>query len=392
MLNSVNTRLGHESEPPPSARGQMDGLLLGTFITLIAFGVVMVYSASAVFAEQRYGSGQMFLMRQAIYAVIGIGLMLFLAQVSYHRVRLATYPLLLCASGLLIAVTAGLGKSAGGASRWIHIGPINVQPSELAKLALVLWLAYSLSNKADRIKTFSVGFLPHVIVAGLFMLLCLRQPDFGGAIMLGLLTFALLFAAGAKLGYILGAVLTALPILYMLIVGSPYRMRRIEAFLAPFEHRHDAGYQIAESLMGFGAGGVQGVGIGDGKQKLFFLPEAHTDFISAIIGEELGFIGTCAVILAFLLVLFRGLYIAYRAEDDYGMYLATGLTLLLGAQAYTNLAVAMGLLPTKGLTLPFVSYGGSSLIVSCICAGILLSVSRHGGRRRLREVRGGHHD
>lgn len=375
-----------------SPRGAMDGVLVGALITLIAFGVVMVYSASAVFAAQRYGNGQMFLFRQAIYAFIGLSLMFFVAQIPYQRLRHVTYPLLVCASMLLVAVNVGLGRSAGGASRWIHLGPINVQPSELAKLALVLWLAYSLSKKAEHIKTFSVGFLPHVLVAGLFMLLCLKQPDFGGAIILGLLTFVLLFAAGAKLGYILGAGLLALPIAYMLVVGSQYRMRRIQAFLAPFEHRYDAGYQIAESLMGFGAGGVSGVGIGDGKQKLFFLPEAHTDFISAIIGEELGFVGICAVIIAFLIMVWRGLRIAYRANDDYGMYLATGITFLIALQAFTNLAVAMGLLPTKGLTLPFVSYGGSSLVVSCIAAGILLSVSRGVSDNRKSQMRGGYDD
>lgn len=394
-VGQANARIGIPavtSTEIASPRGAFDGVLVGTLITLIAFGVVMVYSASAVLAEQRYGNGQMFLFRQAIYALMGLSLMFFVAQLRYQRLRHVTYPLLVFASMLLVAVNVGFGRSAGGASRWIHLGPINVQPSELAKLALVLWLAYSLSKKADQIKTFSVGFLPHVLVAGLFMLLCLKQPDFGGAIILGLLTFVLLFAAGAKLGYILGAGLLALPIAYMLVVGSEYRMRRIQAFLAPFEHRYDAGYQIAESLMGFGAGGVSGVGIGDGKQKLFFLPEAHTDFISAIIGEELGFIGICAVIVAFLIIVWRGLRIAYRASDDYGMYLATGITFLLGFQAFTNLAVAMGLLPTKGLTLPFVSYGGSSLVVSCIAAGILLSVSRGGSDNRKRQTRGGHDD
>lgn len=395
MAGHLNTKsVAPEATPsvPPSRVDTMDGVLLGTFITLIAFGVVMVYSASAVFAAQRYGSGQTFLIRQTIYAAVGISILLFMAQLNYQRLRLMTYPALISASILLVLVNIGLGRSAGGASRWINLGPINLQPSELAKLALVLWLAYSLSKKAEHIKTFSVGFLPHVLVAGLFMLLCLKQPDFGGAIMLGLLTFVLLFAAGAKLGYILGAGLLALPIAYMLIVGSEYRMRRIQAFLAPFEHRYDAGYQIAESLMGFGAGGVSGVGIGDGKQKLFFLPEAHTDFISAIIGEELGFIGICALILAFLVVVWRGLRIAYRSQDDYGMYLATGITLLLGIQAFTNLAVAMGLLPTKGLTLPFISYGGSSLVVSCICAGILLSISRGSQESRKRHIRGGQDD
>ncbi|QQR92051.1 MAG: putative lipid II flippase FtsW [Myxococcales bacterium] len=369
-----------------------DGLLAGLVVSLMAFGIVMVYSASAVFASQRYGSGQFFLIRQVIYATMGIGVMFLVARFDYHKLRLLTYPALIGSALLLLAVTMGLGRSAGGASRWIHLGPINIQPSEIAKIALILWLSYSLSKKAEHIKSFSIGFLPHVLVAGAFMLLCLRQPDFGGAVMLGVLTFIMLFAAGAKLGYILGAGLLALPVVYLLVTSSPYRMRRIQAFMEPFEHRYDAGYQIAESLMSFGSGGVKGVGLGDGKQKLFFLPEAHTDFVSAIIGEELGFIGIMLVVVVFLLLIWRGLRIAFRAADDYGTYLATGITLLLGVQAFTNLAVAMGLLPTKGLTLPFVSYGGSSLLVSCAAMGILLSVSRSQIGKRKRGIEGGEDD
>jgi cell division protein FtsW len=272
--------------------------------------------------------------------------------------------------------TVGGGHAAGGAARWIRLGPINVQPSEITKVALICWLAYSLAKKSERIKSFSVGFLPHALMAGFVMLLFLKQPDFGSAVMVCLITFVMLFAAGAKLGYILGAFLGAVPIAYFLVAGSEYRMRRIKAFLEPFEHRYDVGYQIAESLMSFGAGGATGVGIGDSRQKLFFLPEAHTDFISAIIGEELGFVGIALLIGAFCLLVYRGLLAAYRAANDYGTYLAVGITMFIGMQAFTNLAVAIGLLPTKGLVLPFISYGGSALLVNCIAVGILLNVSR----------------
>ena len=217
-----------------------------------------------------------------------------------------------------------------------------------------------------------------MIVAGLLMLLCLAQPDFGSAVMIALLTFVVLFAAGARAGYLLGGLLLALPVGYAAIASSPYRMRRIKAFLEPFEHRQGAGYQITESLMSFGSGGWTGAGLGDGRQKLLFLPEAHTDFISAIIGEELGFIGVVLLCAAFAWIVLRGLRAAWRVQDEYAAYLAAGMTLFIGLQAFTNLAVAMGLLPTKGLALPFVSYGGSSLIVNAAAAGIVLNISRFG--------------
>ncbi|MCA9582345.1 MAG: putative lipid II flippase FtsW [Myxococcales bacterium] len=356
--------------------GPADAVLAATVIALVAFGVVMVYGASAVFADRVYDNGQYFLVRQTVFAVLGFFVMMFAARFDYHHFRRLTYPILGVAVVLLVVVALGLGRSAGGSSRWIQIGSINIQPSEVAKLALILWLAYSLSKKRDRIRSFSVGFLPHALMAGLLMGLCLLQPDFGSAVMIALLTFVLLFTAGAKIGYLMGAVLAAAPVAYGLVASSPYRMRRIKAFLAPFEHRHDEGYQISESLISFGSGGLTGVGIGDSRQKLFFLPEAHTDFISAIVGEELGFIGIVVLILAFVVLVARGLRIAFRAQDDYGTYLAVGTTMFVGFQAFTNLAVAMGMLPTKGLVLPFVSYGGSALLVNCAAVGILLNVSR----------------
>jgi cell division protein FtsW len=356
--------------------GKADAPLMAVVVGLVAFGVVMVYSASFVYARHIFHAPAHFLLRQAVFASIGMLLLLGLARVDYHLYRPLTYPLLGVASLLLVVVVLGLGHAAGGASRWISVGPVHIQPAELAKLAIIFWMAYSLSKKQDRIRSFSVGFLPHALMAGFLMLLCLKQPDFGSAVMIGLLTFVLLFTAGARLGYILGAVLLAAPLAGLLIVSSAYRMRRIQAFLQPFEHRLDSGYQIAESLMTFGAGGVTGVGLGDSRQKLLFLPEAHTDFISAIIGEELGLIGVTCVVLAFGFIVWRGLRTAFRAVDDYGTYLAVGISVFVGAQAFTNLAVAMGMLPTKGLVLPFISYGGSSLLVNCAAVGVLLNVSR----------------
>jgi cell division protein FtsW len=393
------------SKPAPAMEpGPADVSLAATLVGLIAFGVVMVYSASAVYANNMFGNGYHFLIRQTVFAALALVVLFAFSQVNIALLRRATYPILLIAVLLMIAVALGFGRSAGGASRWLAVGPVNVQPAEFAKLAMVMWLAHSLAKKAHRVRTFSIGFLPHVLVAGLLMLLCLAQPDFGSAVMIALLTFVVLFAAGAKAGYLLGCVLLVVPVGYGAIASSPYRMRRIKAFLEPFEHQQGAGYQITESLMGFGSGGWTGVGLGDGRQKLLFLPEAHTDFISAIVGEELGFIGVALLCVAFAWVVFRGLRAAWRAEDEYAGYLAAGMTLFISLQAFTNLAVAMGLLPTKGLALPFVSYGGSSLLVNAAAAGIILNTSRFGISRpeqaperaepkrpepRLRTARGG---
>jgi len=366
---------------PPIEPGAPDVTLAATLVGLIAFGVVMVYSASAVYANNMFGDGFHFLIRQTVFAAAAFVVLIVFTRIDITLLRRSTYPVLLIAVLMMVAVALGFGRSAGGATRWLAVGPVNVQPAELAKLAMIMWLAHSLAKKSKRVRTFSIGFLPHVLVAGLLMLLCLAQPDFGSAVMIALLTFVVLFAAGAKAGYLLGCALIALPVGYAAIASSPYRMRRIKAFLEPFEHRQGAGYQITESLMSFGSGGWTGVGLGDGRQKLLFLPEAHTDFISAIIGEELGFIGVVLLCAAFGWIVFRGLRAAWRAQDEYAGYLATGMTLFIGLQAFTNLAVAMGLLPTKGLALPFVSYGGSSLLVNAAAAGIILNTSRYGVSR-----------
>ncbi len=360
----------------PKVVGPADALLYGTVIALIAFGVVMVYSASSVFASQRFDNGYFYLIRQGAFALVALPMIVAIAKVDYHRYRALTYPLLAGVVGLLAVTAFGFGHSAGGAARWIAIGPVHIQPAEMAKVALIFWLAYSLSKKREKIRTFSVGFLPHVLVAGLLMLLCLKQPDFGSAVMIGALTFILLFTAGVRLGYILGAGILVAPIVYGLVMWVEYRRLRLTAFLDPFGTRQGAGYQVAESLLSFGSGGFSGVGLGDSRQKLFYLPEAHTDFISAIVGEELGFLGLLALVVAFLVVFGCGMRAAFRAVDEYGSLLAVGITMFLGMQAFINLAVAMGMLPTKGLVLPFISYGGSSLLVNSAALGVLLNVSR----------------
>lgn len=356
--------------------GEPDRVLAAAVVALAGFGIVMVYSASAVFASKEFGSSTYFLARQAAFAVLGIVAMAVSSNIDYRFYRRLTYPILIVAALGLLACATSLGTKVGGASRWIRIGPVGIQPSEIAKLGVILYLSYSLSKKAEKIKTFAVGFLPHVVVSAFFMGLLLLQPDFGTAVVIGMCTFTLLFVAGTRMGYLVGAVLLGAPLAYRAVVGSAYRMRRIMAFLDPWQYRSNVGYQISESLMSFGSGGLWGVGLGDGKQKLFFLPEAHNDFISAIIGEELGFVGIVAMLCVYALIVWRGFRIAWHAADAYGTYIAFGISSLLGMQVLVNLGVAMGALPTKGLTLPFVSYGGSSLVLMLWSMGILINISR----------------
>lgn len=357
--------------------GPMDPVMSAVVVALIGFGVVMVYSASTVEATTQRHDPQFFLVRQAAYAVAALGVMFAASRIDYHRIYKLTYPVLGLAGVLLVLCVAGLGHTGGGAVRWLALGPIHIQPAEMAKLALVAWLAYSLAKKAERVKTFTIGFLPHLLVAGLFMLLCMKQPDFGSAVVLLLLTFTMLFVAGAKVGYILGASIVGSVFAAIAIRFTEYRYERYLAWLNMEEHRQDLAYQPFQSVMSFGSGGTWGVGLGRGLQTLY-LPEAHTDFVAAIVGEELGFAGVIALAGAYLLLVVRGIRAALRSPDDYGSYLAFGISTMFGVQALVNLSVALSLVPTKGLTLPFVSYGGSSLLVNALAAGILLNISRQG--------------
>jgi len=352
-----------------------DPVLAAVVVALIGFGVVMVYSASAVQATVQHHDPQFFLKRQAAYAAVALVTLFGVSRLDYHRLYKLTYPLLVSVGLLLVACVVGFGHTGGGATRWLAFGPVHVQPAELAKLALVIWLAYSLAKKAEQVKSFTVGFLPHLLVAGLFMLLCLKQPDFGSAVVLLLLTFTLLFVAGAKVGYLLGASILGSVLGAAAIRFSGYRYERYLAWLNMDQHRQDVAYQAFQSVISFGSGGAFGVGLGHGLQTLY-LPEAHTDFVAAIIGEELGFLGVASLCCVYLTLVVRGVRAALRAPDDYGTYLAFGIAAMFGVQALWNLSVALALVPTKGLTLPFVSFGGSSLVVCAAGAGILLNVSR----------------
>jgi cell division protein FtsW len=345
-------------------------------ILLVIYGLIMVYSSSMIFSLKKFGDATYFVNRQFIFASLGLVVMLVASRLPVEMYRRFTVPLLAVSFiGLLLCLTP-LGTTVKGATRWISIGGgFNIQPSEFAKVAVVFYVSYSMSKKAERIKNFKVGFLPHVIVAVVFAALCMRQPDFGAAMMIVLLTFVLLFVGGTRLGYILGSAVLMAPLLYASVVVSPYRMKRIMAFLNPEQDPQGINYQINESLISIGSGGVWGVGLGSGKQKLFFLPDAHTDFIGSIVGEELGMVGILVLMVLFGTIMAAGLCISLRSRTRYGSFLATGLTFYLAFQVVVNLGVIMGLLPTKGLALPFVSYGGSSLLTNLFAAGVLMSLA-----------------
>jgi cell division protein FtsW len=361
-------------EPARMADGP-DVALIAAVLALTGFGIVMVFSAGASFAAKTYGDWTYFLRREAVYAAAGLFAFYVGSRLDYSIYRRATYPLLLVAVVLLVAVLK-LGPAINGAVRWFRLGPLSFQPSELAKFALVLYLAVLLARKAEKVRDFSMGFLPPLLMTGVFLGLLLKQPDLGTAVIVGVTALGLMFVAGTRTSYILISVLLAAPIGWkVFITGESWRMKRLLAFLYPWQYRRDTGYQLYESLISVGSGGVWGQGLGQGHQKLFFLPEAHTDFILAVVGEELGLVGVLTVLVAFAVLVWRGLRASMRARDPYGCYLAFGITCLFGLQAIVNMCVVLGLLPTKGLPLPFVSYGGTALVMSLFMAGVLVNVS-----------------
>jgi cell division protein FtsW len=349
--------------------------LIAAVLALTGFGIVMVFSAGAVFAARTYGDWTYFLKRELVYAGAGLAAFVLGMRLDYSVYRKITYPLLIV-SLLLLAAVLKLGPSINGAVRWFRLGPLSFQPSELAKFSLALYLAVLLARKAEKVRDFSMGFLPPLIMTGVFLGLLLKQPDLGTAVIIGVTALGLMFVAGTRTSYILLSVLIAAPIGWkVFITGESWRMKRLLAFLYPWQYRRNTGYQLYESLISVGSGGVWGQGLGQGHQKLFFLPEAHTDFILAVVGEELGLVGVMAVLVAFGLLVWRGLRASVRARDAYGCYLAFGISCLFGLQAIVNMCVVLGLLPTKGLPLPFVSYGGTALVMSLFMAGVLANIS-----------------
>ncbi len=366
---------------PARVAPPFDGLLLGAVLGLVAIGAVMVYSASAIQAGQsrRLDLDEFYyLKRQLLAAGMGLALLVLALRAGTRRIEDVAYPILAVTFVLLLVVPV-IGKTAGGAQRWIPLGPLRFQPAEAAKVALVLYLAKSLARKQQKVRMFSIGLLPHLLVTGALVGLCLWQSDLGTGFILFLVLFAMLFAAGARVSYLILAALVASPVAWHLVKSTPYRYARVVAFLDPERYRTGPGFQLWESLLGTANGGFFGQGLGQGKGKLFYLPAAHTDFIAAVIAEEAGLLGMLLLVTLFGVVVWRGVRATLNASDPFGCYAALGVTTLVGAQALVNLSVVFGLLPTKGLTLPFVSYGGSSLMTLLAAAGVLLSVSGQRG-------------
>lgn len=354
----------------------IDTTMLLMAVTLTCIGVVMVYSSSAIMAAERFGDGFYFLKRQAVYAVAGFAVLCLATYFNYENWRkLAVLSLLISIVLMVLLLVPGFGVKVGGAVRWLRLPGLTLQPAEVVKLALVLYLAHSLTRKKEKVRSLSKGFFPYMIVLAVLLALLLKQPDLGSAMIVAGVALAMLIVAGVRWLYILPTILMSLPVLYYLVMNSDYRRRRIMAFLDPWTDPYDSGFQIIQSLVAFGKGGIRGEGLGIGEQKLFYLPEAHTDFIFSVIGEELGLVGVLLVAALFLLLVLCGIRIALQCQEPFGRNLAFGLSLLIGLEAFVNIAVCMGLLPTKGLTLPFISYGGTSLLVSLLAVGILLNIS-----------------
>ncbi len=364
-----------------SARGTnriaVDQTLLVVTLVLALIGVVMVFSASGPIAEVKYNDAGYFFKRQLVWLCAGLVVMHFVAKTDYHFWKTIPIPLLLATAVLLILVLVpSLVTVTKGARRWLHIGSMSLQPAELAKFVMIMYVAAYVSTKHDRFTEFARGPLPPLLVLGVLSTLVLLEPDLGTVVVMTTVVMMLLFLSGARTKHLCVLSVGMVPVVAALLYGSQYRWHRILEYWRGTSDPSGPGYQVMQSLIAFGSGGTFGVGLGKGEQKLFYLPEPHTDFIFAVIGEELGLVGTVAIVLLYGLLVFKGIQIAARARSSFGYYLAMGTTMLIGTQALINVGVVTGLLPTKGLTLPFVSYGGSSLLANMFGVGVLLSISR----------------
>lgn len=367
----ARARLGTGWEAP--------ALLLLT-VALLSFGLVSVYSASAVMAQSKGVADYYFLVRQMTAAAVGLVALAIAAQVDYRRLRMLAWPILLVTIALLIVVimpgTEAIAPRLNGARRWINFGPAQIQPSEVAKLSLIIWTAALAVKKQDKLASLSRGLLPFLAVWGLVLLLIFMEPNLSAACLVLLLAALVAFAGGARIGHFILLALIGLPILWAQVETVAYRMKRIAAFLDPSHDPAGVSYQINQAMIAIGSGGLWGRGFGHGLQKFGYLPEPHNDFILAMIGEEWGFAGVLAIIIAFAAFALIGYRIAKQAEDLFGFLLAVGLTNLIVVQGLLHIAVNMAVVPTTGFTLPFVSYGGSSVLICLTAVGILVSVAR----------------
>jgi len=353
-----------------------DLILLGSAFSLMCLGLGMVFIASNVMALTNYGDPFYFVKRQGFYGLLGVVALLWGRRIRYQNYQRWVYPFLVLSLICLVLVfIPGIGGKVRGAARWIRLGPFTLQPSEFAKLAVVLYLAYSLAHKQEKMKFFTIGFLPHIVISGVFIGLIGIETDFGTALTLAAIVFIMIFVGGTRLTHLLLALGGVIVLAILAVLKDPKKSNRFLSFLDPWKYGADVGYQLKQSLLAIGSGNLVGLGPGQSRAKLFYLPDAHTDFILSIFSEEMGFLGFLLVLALFTLLVVRGLRLSLKAPDTFGSYLALGLTLVIGLPAAINLGVVSGILPTKGLSLPFLSYGGSSLIASMLAVGILLNIS-----------------
>lgn len=344
---------------------------------LIAIGVVMIYSASAIYAAEKMGDNFYFLKRHLIYLVIGLGMMFYIMEMRIDTLRKYSKPVIIISIiMLLLVLIPHVGRETAGARRWFRLGFVNFQPSEFAKLAVIIYTADLMSRKWTVAKSFLYGYLPPIIVLGLVVGLILLEPDLGTAIAIAAIVFILLFTSGVRTVHIFYSILASLPVLYLLLFSVPYRRKRMLVFLNPWADKRGTGFQIIQSFVALGSGGLFGVGLGQSKQKLFYLPASHTDFIFSIIGEELGFAGAAAVVVLFVLFVWQGMKVVFKSEGRFERLLGLGIVSLIALEAIINIGVTVGALPTKGLPLPFISYGGSALIFHLAAIGLLLNVAK----------------
>ncbi|KQC09441.1 MAG: rod shape-determining protein RodA [Smithella sp. SDB] len=353
-----------------------DIILLLVTLILVTVGTTMIYSSSSIIALEKFKDGQYFLKKQLFFVFVGMTVMIIMTRTPYTQLKKWAYPGMILSFILLsLLLVPHLGLKRGGATRWLNLGGFSFQVTELVKISVVIFLAHLLTRKAHQLKDFSKGVLVPLTVTSIAILLILLEPDFGTAVIIAAILLLMLFIAGARIKHLSFLVAAFIPVGVALILYKGYRLTRLTAFLDPWKDANNTGFQIIQSLLSFGSGGTFGVGIGDGMQKLFYLPEPHTDFILSIIAEESGFIGVTIVIVMFAVFAFRGFMIALKAPDLFGTLLAAGLTMVIAMEAFINIAGVMGLIPLKGLVLPFLSYGGTAFIMTMTAAGILLNIS-----------------
>lgn len=363
-------------------KGRPDFLLLFLAVFLVGFGLVMIFSTSSPMALLKHADPWYYVYRQGMFAVIGLVLMLIFMNIPFS-VWAKWSPFLMLSSLFMLVLVLFVGNDVGGARRWFTIGGFNFQPAEFVKLSIIIYVSAMISKKGERIRQFSKGLVPILVMVVLILLLILKQPDFGTVLILLFIAGVIIVVGGADLRHLLMLGLVSIPAVIYMAFGKSYRLKRISSFLNPTGDLADSGYQLSQSLFALGHGGLTGTGLGKSVQKLFYLPAAHTDFIFSVIGEEFGFVGSASLVIVFFLFLWRGFTAAIRSDEPFGIMLGIGIVAMLSIQLLLNIGAVTGSLPITGVTLPFISYGGSSLILCMASTGILLSISRDNNRRYL---------